>query len=62
VRERVVARTYEDRVTFLRTQGFGKTETARIIERYSERRDILPRASSRLNKLTLLQAVNLFPF
>ena len=31
-RERIVARTDEDRADFLRKRGFGKTETARIIE------------------------------
>ena len=31
-RERIVARTDEDRTEFLRKRGFGKTETAKIIE------------------------------
>ena len=31
-RERIVARTDEDRADFLRKRGFGKAETAKIIE------------------------------
>jgi hypothetical protein len=31
-RERIVARTDEDRVEFLRKRGFGKSETAKVIE------------------------------
>ena len=31
-RERIVARSDEDRIEFLRKRGFGKSETAKVIE------------------------------
>jgi hypothetical protein len=45
-RERIVARTDEDRSDFLRKRGFGKAETAKIIETVLVEEVARPRACS----------------
>jgi hypothetical protein len=54
-RERIVARTDEDRSDFLRKRGFGKAETAKIIETVLVEEVARPRACSTSSRASPLR-------